>query len=79
MSWKVYILRCADNTLYTGVTRNLKRRIVEHQNGEGARYTRGRGPFELVYTESFATRSEAQRREYEIKAMARQEKLKLLR
>ncbi len=79
MSWKVYILRCGDDSLYTGVTRDLEKRIEQHRNGEGARYTRGRGPLELVFEESFPDRGSAQKREMEIKGMDRSSKLKLLR
>lgn len=78
MTWKVYILRCGDGTLYTGVARDLGKRLRQHQSGEGARYTRGRGPLELVYEESFTDRGSAQSREMEIKGMDRASKLKLL-
>jgi len=63
----VYILRCSDNSLYTGWTTNLKRRLKEHKEGKGAKYTRGRTPLDLVYYEIFNSRSEAQKRECEIK------------
>lgn len=79
MGWKVYILRCGDGTLYTGVTRDIENRLKQHRNGEGARYTRGRGPLELVFKESFPDRGSAQKREMEIKGMDRESKLKLLR
>lgn len=79
MNWKVYILRCGDGSLYTGVTSDLEKRIEQHRNGEGARYTRGRGPLELVFEESFPDRGSAQKREMEIKGMDRSRKLKLLR
>ncbi len=79
MNWKVYILRCGDGSLYTGVTSDLEKRIEQHRNGEGARYTRGRGPLELVFEESFSDRGSAQKREMEIKGMDRSSKLKLLR
>lgn len=72
-----YILRCADQTLYTGITDNLERRLAVHAHGKGAKYTRGRGPFEVVYTEACKNRSEASKRESAIKALSRQEKLKL--
>lgn len=82
----VYIIQCADNTLYTGYTTDIKKRITEH-NGEGssvtalsagARYTRGRRPVQLVYSEKFATRSEAMQREYAIKQLSRPEKQTLI-
>jgi len=79
--WTVYILRCSDETLYTGITRDVERRIEEH-NGSGllgARYTRARRPVRLVYFESHETRSEAARREYEIKHLSREEKEALIR
>ena len=79
--WTVYILRCTDETLYTGITKDVERRIEEH-NGSGllgARYTRARRPVRLVYFESHKTRSEAARREYEIKRLSREEKEVLIR
>lgn len=79
--WTVYILRCSDETLYTGITKDVKRRIEEH-NGSGllgARYTRARRPVRLVYFEPHETRSDAARREYEIKHLSREEKEALIR
>ncbi len=76
--WVVYILQCADNTLYTGITNNLSRRLLAHEMGKGAKYTKGRGPFTVVYTESYNNRSEASKREMAIKAMERAEKLGLV-
>ena len=78
MTWTVYILRCGDETLYTGIARDLEKRLEQHRGGEGARYTRGRGPLELVYQEKFTDRASAQKREMEIKKMDRSRKLKLL-
>jgi len=78
MGHYVYILSCADDTLYTGYTTDLKRRTKEHNEGRGAKYTRGRGPVELVYYEEYSTRSKAQKREYEIKQYSRQQKLDLI-
>jgi putative endonuclease len=74
----VYVLRCADDTLYTGYTTDVDRRVAEHGAGEGAKYTRGRTPVELRYTESFETRSAALSREHEIKALSRAEKERLV-
>ena len=74
----VYILQCGDNTLYTGYTNDLKNRFKMHQEGNGAKYTRGRGPFQIVYEEKFATKEEAMRREYEIKQLSRVHKLNLI-
>lgn len=73
-----YIVRCKDNTLYTGWTNNLERRIRNHNSGKGAKYTRSRCPVELVYYETFLTKREAMRREWEIKQMKRVDKLKLI-
>lgn len=74
----VYILRCGDETLYTGYTTDIERRVEEHQSGTGAKYTRGRGPFELVHVEEYQTRSAAMSREYEIKQLARETKEQLI-
>jgi putative endonuclease len=74
MTWFVYIVECADGTLYTGITTDIERRLREHDQGSGARYTRGRGPVRLRYSEPRANRSEATRREREIKALPRAEK-----
>ena len=79
MNWKVYILNCADNTLYTGITTDVKRRVNEHNNNnKGARYTRARRPVTLVYEECYESRADASRREYHIKQLNRIEKLKLI-
>ena len=74
----VYILRCADGTLYTGWTTDLERRLRAHNSGRGARYTRGRRPLRLVYWEKQPTRSAAQRREAAIRRLSRASKLKLI-
>ena len=76
----VYILKCADDTLYTGIATELERRIEEHNSSDkGAKYTRARRPVELVYSESYPDRSAASKREYEIKKkMNRVEKLELI-
>jgi putative endonuclease len=74
----VYVLRCADDTLYTGYTTDVERRVAEHRAGEGAKYTRGRTPVELVHTEAFDSRSAAMAREYEIKQFSRDRKERLL-
>jgi len=78
MPWIVYILHCADDTLYTGITNDLERRLAAHEAGAGARYTRGRGPFRLVYRETQPDRSAALRREHRIKAMTRARKWQLI-
>ena len=77
--WIVYVLQCADDSLYTGITNNLPARIEAHENGTGAKYTKGRGPFKLYYKENAPDRSTASRRELEIKRLSRVEKLALAR
>jgi len=74
----VYIVRCSDNSLYTGYTNNIEARINKHNTGKGAKYTKIRRPVVLVYQEMYETKSEALRREYEIKTFTRQRKLKLI-
>ena len=76
--WCVYILRCGDGTLYTGMTDDFPRRLELHRAGKGAKYTRGRSPLEPVYREPCASMSEALKREYAIKRLSRAEKLALL-
>ncbi len=76
-TYAVYIVRCSDGTLYTGVTPNLKERLDKHNQGKGAKYTRGRGPVSLVYSESVSDISLALKREMEIRKMSRSQKLKL--
>ena len=77
-TWKLYILRCGDGSHYTGITTDVERRLEEHRSGKGAKYTRSRGPLELVYREECADKSAALKRELEIKALTRAEKLKLI-
>ena len=74
-----YIVRCADGTLYTGWTNDLKKRIKAHNAGKGAKYTKSRRPVILVYYEEYETKSEALRREAAIKKLSRQEKLRMIR
>jgi putative endonuclease len=74
----VYVLRCADDTLYTGYTTDPERRLSEHQAGKGSKYTCGRTPVELVHLERFENRSAAQSREYEIKQLSRDRKESLI-
>lgn len=76
--WCVYILRCGDGTLYTGMTDDFPHRLQMHRSGKGAKYTRGRAPIEPVYLESVEDRSAALRREWEIKQLTRAEKLCLI-
>jgi len=77
-TWFLYIVECSDKTLYTGITNNLDKRISQHNNGSGAKYTKGRSPVKLLYTESFNNRSEASKREYQIKQLTKKEKHKLI-
>lgn len=77
-TWYLYMLRCGDGTLYTGITTDVQRRLAAHRRGTGAKYTRGRGPLELVYQETLPDHGQALRRELAVKAMTRQEKLALL-
>ena len=76
--WYLYILRCADGSLYTGITTDVEKRLAVHRSGKGAKYTRGRGPLELVYREECGNHSDALKREWEIKRMPREQKLLLI-
>jgi len=78
MDWQVYIILCADDSLYTGITSDITRRLEQHGGRGGARYTRGRPPRRLVYLERGHTRSSASRREAVIKKLARAGKLRLI-
>lgn len=73
-----YIVKCNDDTLYTGWTNNLEKRIAAHNSGKGAKYTKTRLPVELVYFEEFETKQEAMSREYAIKHLTKEKKLKLI-
>lgn len=77
--WYLYILRCADGSLYTGITTDVEKRFAAHSAGKGAKYTRGRGPLELVYREECGSHSDALKREWQIKQLPREEKEKLVR
>lgn len=76
--WYLYILRCGDGTLYTGITTDVARRLEAHRQGRGAKYTRGRGPLELIYQEEWGTHSLALKREAAVKRLPRQEKEALI-
>lgn len=76
--WHLYILRCGDGSLYTGITTDVARRLEEHRSGRGAKYTRGRGPLELIYSEVCTSHSHALKRELAVKALPREEKLRLV-
>lgn len=78
MEWIVYILECGDGSLYTGCTNNIEKRIVTHNMGKGGKYTRSHLPVVLVYKEKAESKSQALKREWEIKKMSRKDKLKLI-
>jgi predicted GIY-YIG superfamily endonuclease len=77
MTWFVYLIRCGDGTLYCGIALDVEARLKQHQEGKGAKYTRGRGPLALVYRESCGTKAAALRRERSIKRLSRAAKLSL--
>ena len=76
--WHLYLVRCGDDSLYTGIATDVARRFGQHQAGKGAKYLRGRGPLELVFQTPAGTRSEALKLELRIKALPRSEKLALI-
>jgi len=78
MTWFLYLIHCSDNTLYTGITTDVDRRLRQHAEGRGAKYFRGRTPQQVVYVESGHTRSSATRREAEVKRLSREQKLALI-
>jgi putative endonuclease len=79
-SYFLYILKCSDDTLYTGITTDVARRVEEHNSSAlGAKYTRGRGPVKLIYSQEFATRALATKEEYRIKKLSRTEKQALIK
>ena len=79
MSYWLYILRCGDDTLYTGIAADVERRLALHRSGKGAKYTRGRGPLTVVYREELPDKSVALRREAAVKKLSRVEKLALIK
>ncbi len=76
--WFVYILKCSDGSYYTGITNDLEKRLATHESGKGSKYVRAKLPFTLVHTEEFATKSEAARREFEVKKLTRTQKQTLI-
>lgn len=76
--WFVYILLCSDNSLYTGSTNNLQKRFLTHKSGKGGRYTRSHKPVKLIYSEKLSSKSEALKREIEIKSWSREKKITTL-
>lgn len=79
MSFYFYLARCSDDSLYAGYCKNLTERETAHNNGKGAKYTRAKGPVEMVYSETFKTKSEAMKREYEVKKFNRIQKENLIK
>ena len=79
MIWFVYMLRCRDNSIYTGITNNLEKRIEAHISGNGSKYLRGRLPVELIYKEDFLNRSTASKREMEVEKLKKKEKELLIK
>ncbi len=75
--WFVYIIECSDSTFYIGTTNDVEKRIAKHNSGKGAKYTRGRTPVKLKYTQAFENRSEACKHEYKLKRYSREEKIAL--
>jgi predicted GIY-YIG superfamily endonuclease len=78
-TWRLYILKCSDNTLYTGITNDLPRRLVQHNSGTASRYTRSRLPVSLVHQEQCQGRSNALKKEYRMKSLSRKEKVEYIR
>ena len=77
--WFVYIVECKDKTFYIGTTNDVEKRVAKHNSGKGAKYTRGRTPVKLKYTQAFENRSEACKHEYKLKRLTREEKVALFR
>ena len=78
MRWNIYIIECSDGKLYTGITSDLKRRVKQHNSGNGCKFTRCRIPVKLLYAEKASGRPEALKREAQIKKLPRQKKLELI-
>lgn len=79
MGWALYIVECIDETYYTGITNDIDRRIAQHNSGAGAKYTKGRAPVRLIYTEYFKNRSEASKRELQVKSLSKDHKTDLIK
>ena len=77
--WQVYILRCSDNSLYTGITNDIEKRLHKHNSGRGAKYTKTRRPVVLVFQEEHETRSAASKREYEVKQYSKEKKEEMVK
>jgi len=79
LKWQVYILKCKDKSLYTGITNDIQKRLIDHRSGRGSKYVRSRLPVSVVHSEKYPSRSKALKREAEIKRMTRQQKLMLIK
>ena len=79
MSYFVYILKCSDGSLYTGITNDIDRRFQMHKNGQGSKYVRSRLPFQLVYKEVLESKTEAMKREFFIKSLSRKQKIDVIK
>jgi putative endonuclease len=77
--WYIYILLCFDNSLYTGATNNIEKRFLDHKNGKGGHYTRSHKPLKIIHSETFSSKSEALKREWEIKSWSRDKKIAVLK
>lgn len=77
--WHIYILVCSDNSLYTGSTNNLEKRFLDHKSGKGGKYTRSHKPVKIIHSEKFLTKSEALKKEIEIKSWTRKKKIQVLK
>jgi putative endonuclease len=76
--WYTYIVECSDKTLYVGTTNDIEKRLAKHNTGKGAKYTKGRSPVTIKYSEAFESRAEACKQEYKLKQLTREEKLDLI-
>ena len=77
-AWVLYVLKCRDNTLYTGITNDVSRRVYQHNNGTASRYTRSRLPVKLIFSEPCRNRSQALKKEYGMKQLSRKEKIEYI-
>ena len=76
--WYVYVLKCSDGSFYTGATSDLKKRFIDHKRGKGGRYTRSHKPIKIVYSERLSSKSQALKKELEIKSWSKQKKIRIL-
>lgn len=78
-NWFIYLIRCRNNSLYTGITTDVERRFLEHESGKGAKYLRGKGPLKLVFYEEVGTKSDASKLEHLIKKLSKKEKESIIK